>query len=153
MPAPTVGTAKLYSSQASGLIVQLPRWRYPIVIDPLVSSGWSAEGNQVDAFLGASVSTAGDVNGDGYSDVIVGAFNYELGPADEGRAFVIQPSGKLESVRSRFFFTSSVPQPRPGSVVTVPERDPADKKDYVAIAGAVASILASTVAIIIAVTR
>ncbi len=73
--------------------------------------------------------------------------------ADEGRAYVIQPSGKLESVRRRFLLPSAVPQPRPGSIVTVPERDPADKKDYLAIAGALASILTSTVAIVIAVTR
>jgi protein involved in polysaccharide export with SLBB domain len=73
--------------------------------------------------------------------------------ADEGRAYVVQPSGKLESVRNRFLLPSTNPQPRPGSVVTVPERDPNDKKDYVAIAGAVASILASTVAIIIAITN
>ncbi len=33
LPAPVQGTAKLFSSQASGLLVQLPRWRYPIVID------------------------------------------------------------------------------------------------------------------------
>jgi hypothetical protein len=56
-------------------------------------------------------------------------------------------------VRNRFLLPSSMPQPRPGSIVTVPERDPNDKKDYLAIAGAVASILASTVAIIVTVTR
>ena len=33
LPAPVQGTAKLFSSQASGLLVQLPRWRYPVVID------------------------------------------------------------------------------------------------------------------------
>jgi polysaccharide export outer membrane protein len=73
--------------------------------------------------------------------------------ADEGRAYVVQPSGKLESVRNRLLLPSTNPQPRPGSVVTVPEKDPNDRKDYVAIAGAVASILASTVAIIIAITN
>ena len=30
---PTHGTAKLYSGQATGLIVHLPGWRYPAVID------------------------------------------------------------------------------------------------------------------------
>ena len=33
LPAPVQGTAKLFTSQASGLLVQLPRWRYPVVID------------------------------------------------------------------------------------------------------------------------
>ena len=33
LPAPVHGTTKLFSSQASGLLVQLPRWRYPVVID------------------------------------------------------------------------------------------------------------------------
>jgi hypothetical protein len=33
LPAPVQGSAKLYSSQATGLLIQLPRWRYPIVID------------------------------------------------------------------------------------------------------------------------
>ena len=73
--------------------------------------------------------------------------------ADEDHAFVVQPSGKLESVHHRFLLPASMPQPRPGSIVTVPERDPNDKKDYVAIAGAIASVLASTTAIIIAITR
>jgi protein involved in polysaccharide export with SLBB domain len=73
--------------------------------------------------------------------------------ADEGRAYVVQPSGKLESVRRRLLVASSMPQPRPGSVVTVPEKDPNDRRDYVAMAGAIASVLASTVAIIVAIRQ
>ena len=34
------------------------------------------------------MATAGDVNGDGYADVIVGAPDYDNGQTDEGRAFV-----------------------------------------------------------------
>jgi hypothetical protein len=52
------------------------------------SAAWSVEGNQLLAFLGNSVAYAGDVNGDGYADVIVGAEGYDAGQADEGRAFV-----------------------------------------------------------------
>ena len=47
---------------------------FPIAIDPLIqSSGFSFEPNVTNAHLGTSVATAGDVNGDGYSDVIVGS--------------------------------------------------------------------------------
>ena len=34
LPGPAHGTAQLYSGQATGLLVQLPDWLYPIVIDP-----------------------------------------------------------------------------------------------------------------------
>lgn len=33
LPAPTQGTARLYSGEASGVIVQLPGWNYPAVVD------------------------------------------------------------------------------------------------------------------------
>lgn len=54
----------------------------------LPTAEWTAESNQVSANLGSSVATAGDVNGDGYSDVIVGAPGYDNGQSDEGRAYV-----------------------------------------------------------------
>ena len=43
----------------------------------------------------ASVGTAGDVNGDGYADVIVGARTYDNGQTDEGAALVYlgRPAG------------------------------------------------------------
>jgi hypothetical protein len=66
---------------------------YPITIDPLSTSpDWTAESDQADAQFGYSVCTAGDVNGDGYSDVIVGALIYDNGQTDEGRAFVYHGS-------------------------------------------------------------
>jgi len=37
LPVPIQGTAKLYSSEATGLIVQFPGWNFPAVID--VSNG------------------------------------------------------------------------------------------------------------------
>ncbi len=62
---------------------------YPITIDPLATSAaWTAESDQASAYFGGSVSTAGDVNGDGYADVIVGAMWYDNGQTDEGRAYV-----------------------------------------------------------------
>jgi hypothetical protein len=56
------------------------------------SPAWTAESNQVGANLGISVATAGDVNGDGFSDVIVGAHQYDNGQTNEGRAFVYHGS-------------------------------------------------------------
>jgi hypothetical protein len=59
---------------------------------PKRRAAWTAEGNQMDAYFGRSVATAGDVNGDGFSDVIVGANLYEDGEQDEGAAFVYHGS-------------------------------------------------------------
>jgi hypothetical protein len=66
---------------------------YPITVDPLATSpSWTAESDQAAANFGVAVAPAGDVNGDGYADVIVGADGYDNGQADEGRAFVYHGS-------------------------------------------------------------
>lgn len=49
------------------------------------SASWSAVGGQRDARFGTTVQAAGDVNGDGYSDVIVGSPFYSSGELNEGR--------------------------------------------------------------------
>ena len=35
LPAPVQGKARLYSDEAEGLVVQLPGWAYPAVVDTL----------------------------------------------------------------------------------------------------------------------
>jgi len=71
------GGAFIYQGSAAGLST---------------TPNWTAEGNQVGARFGTSVATAGDVNGDGYSDAIVGAYLFDNGQIDEGRAFVYHGS-------------------------------------------------------------
>jgi hypothetical protein len=38
LTAPVQGTAKLFSGKATGLLVQLPGWQYPAVIDTLTGA-------------------------------------------------------------------------------------------------------------------
>jgi hypothetical protein len=67
---------------------------YPVVVDPLLTAAADAQlvAAQETMALGASVAGAGDVNGDGYADVIVGAWLYDGGTLDEGAAFVFHGS-------------------------------------------------------------
>ncbi|MCX7691754.1 integrin alpha, partial [Thermoflexus sp.] len=75
------------------------------------------ESNQASAYFGYSVASAGDVNGDGYSDVIVGAIYYDNGQTDEGAAFIYHGSASgigatanrmLESNQAGALFGNSV---------------------------------------------
>jgi len=67
---------------------------------------WSKEGDQTGAQFGHSVGTAGDVNGDGFADVIVGAPNYDYPEVDEGGAWVYQGSYAGPHTVSDFFAQS-----------------------------------------------
>ncbi len=59
------------------------------------SPAWTFESNLAQSYLGYRVSTAGDVNGDGYADVIVTAPDLSNGQSDEGRVYLFLggPSG------------------------------------------------------------
>ena len=79
------------------------------------------ESNEESSYFGESVAGAGDVNGDGYADVIVGAPYYTSGGADKGAAFVFLGSAtgvadgnpataatRLESNEESSYFGGSV---------------------------------------------
>jgi hypothetical protein len=57
-----------------------------------LTSGWNSKGGASYAYLGSSVDCAGDVNGDGYADVIIGAPLFNNGSFYGGRVFVYSGS-------------------------------------------------------------
>jgi hypothetical protein len=59
---------------------------------PGYSANWMAEGDQEYAGFGISVAAAGDVNRDGYDDVVVGAYRFTADQSEEGAAFVFHGS-------------------------------------------------------------
>ena len=75
---------------------------YPITIDPIATTpNWTTESNQGQAYLGKFVGSAGDVNGDNYDDIILGAPYYDNGSGDEGRVFVFY--GSAHSLQVKVF--------------------------------------------------
>jgi len=66
---------------------------FPLTVDPLLCGvDPPLEGNQSNSWFGFSVASAGDVNGDGHDDVIVGAPHYDASLSNQGRVFVFHGS-------------------------------------------------------------
>ena len=77
------------SANAIDIWVDTDDAQYPIIVDPFFIPGdWWVESDVTFSELGASVAAAGDVNNDGYDDVIVGAPRYDNGVSSGGAAFV-----------------------------------------------------------------
>lgn len=77
--------------------------------------------------------------------------------ADRSRAYVVQPNGKVEPVRRRWFILpDGQPTPEPGATIVVPVRVREEGRSSGETTGfltGLASILASTIAIIVVATR
>jgi len=72
---------------------------------------WSFEGTQSEEYLGYSVNYAGNLNGDDYEDLVVGAVSYdEAGAADTGRAWVFYGSDQGPSLTPDVTLTPPVPR-------------------------------------------
>jgi hypothetical protein len=100
------------SRQGFTLFVSDTRATYPLTIHALITSESAAYdgliiGDQDNSMFGYAVSTAGDVNGDGYSDVIIGAFYYDYGALDKGAAFVFLGSAAGINTTQHFMTTGN----------------------------------------------
>jgi hypothetical protein len=102
-----------YANDRIEIKVGVENASFPVTIDPLTNSGASQankilEIHQTSAWMGYAVSSAGDVNGDGYSDVIVGAPKYDNGQTDEGAAFVFPGSAAGISLAAKVLQSNQV---------------------------------------------
>ena len=72
------------------LVVAVANAAYPVTIDPLsTTANTTLTGPSVNASFGCSVASAGDVNADGYGDVVVGAYGLA---ANAGAAYIYMGS-------------------------------------------------------------
>jgi polysaccharide export outer membrane protein len=72
--------------------------------------------------------------------------------ADKGRTVVRFANGSARN-RSKFLFFTSWPKPGPGSDIFVPTRAPREGTNWLPVVAAIASMLASTASVMIALTR
>lgn len=76
------------------------------------------EPNQASANFGVGLSAAGDVNGDGFFDIVVGADTWESGQTDEGAAFVYYGSAAGINTATPTIFQRNVVNARVGKAVS-----------------------------------
>ena len=68
------GKAYVYLGSASGLTF----------------ASWTATGEAAYDYFGSAIASAGDVNGDGYADIVVGAYCNDNGGRDAGKVYIYQ---------------------------------------------------------------
>jgi hypothetical protein len=80
---------------------------------------WTATGEGTGDYFGSSVANAGDVNGDGYGDIIVGAYWYDVlpGKVNAGKAYAYYGGANGLSATANWSFTGEAAESGLGSSV------------------------------------
>jgi hypothetical protein len=117
---PEEGAVFLYLGSESGLAI---------------THTWSIESDQSGAMLGFAVGDAGDVNGDGFGDVIVGARWYSNEETNEGAAFVFYGSDEGLNTTPDWTLEGNQPSASLGYAVTGAGDLNGDGYDDVAVGG------------------
>lgn len=162
-PLPEAGADQAAAGERSRIGVDLPA----VLAEPghrdnlLLASGDSISIPEYDPIVrvGGAVLAPGGVThepGRRLPHYIAQAGGFER-LADRTRAFVVQPNGKVETVKRRWFILpDGQPRPEPGAQVVVPLREEGERRQPGELMGfftGLASILASTVAIVVVATR
>ena len=93
---------EVYTHAVSGAVLEIQEnliedFQFPIMVADLrtdvINLGYTIDGEQATDFLGASVSNAGDVNGDGFEDYLVGAIYADDANIDTGSAYIVFGTG------------------------------------------------------------
>jgi len=90
-------------------------WSPCVTFDPALT--WSADSDRSDTQFGREVGWAGDVNADGYDDVVVGGERYGSGHINEGRAWVYLGSATGLEATAAWSWESNLPNTMFGSAV------------------------------------
>lgn len=83
---------------------------------------WSKTGDQAGAMFGFAMK-AGDVNGDGYNDLLVGASQYDNGETNEGKAFLYLGSSTGLRSNPSWSFEGNSSSANLGGLLTSPSGD------------------------------
>ena len=88
--APGDGVAGIFSGSSYVVFGRSGAWTHPYSLSGLNgANGFRIDGDQPGSYFGISVSAAGDINGDGVDDLLVGAMRADAPMSQSGRTYVV----------------------------------------------------------------
>ena len=90
------------------------------IVEDLVVADYTLFGEAEDDYAGRSVAAAGDVNADGYSDVVIGAYYNDEGGSNAGKAYVLHGplTGDMDLAAADAWFLGELDHDHAGSALS-----------------------------------